>query len=130
VIVPRIEGDLAQALLAAAEGDLGEVALDVADRAAVTVVFAGAGYPESREVGSPIEGVEEAEAAGALVFHAGTAMRDGRLVTSGGRILNVTGTGDTLEEARARAYEACALISFPGARYRHDIAEKAVNVVR
>jgi len=127
-IMPRIEGDLAEALAAAATGDLGEVALGVADTAAVTVVLAAAGYPESRDAGSPIEGVEAAEAEGALVFHAGTAVRDGQLATSGGRILNVTGVGDTLEEARTRAYEACERISFPGARFRRDIAAKAVNV--
>jgi phosphoribosylamine--glycine ligase len=127
-IVPRIEGDLAQALLAAANGDLAEVGLDVADSAAVTVVLAAAGYPETRDAGSPIEGVEEAEAEGALVFHAGTAVRDGQLVTSGGRILNVTARGDTFDDARSKAYEACERISFQGARYRRDIAAKAVNV--
>ena len=128
-ILPRIEGDLAEALAAAAAGDLGEVELGVSNMATVTVALAAGGYPESRDAGSPIEGVEAAEADGALVFHAGTASRDGRLVTSGGRILNVTGIGKTLEEARARAYEACARISFSGARYRRDIAAKAVNVV-
>ena len=127
-IMPRIEGDLAQALSAAATGDLGEVELGAAETAAVTVAIAAEGYPESRDAGSPIEGIESAEAEGALVFHAGTAMRDGQLITSGGRILNVTGVGDTLEEARARAYEACERISFRGARYRRDIAAKAVNV--
>ena len=127
-IVPRIEGDLAQALLAAANGDLGEVELAAADTAAVTVVLAAEGYPEGRDAGSPIDGVEDAEAEGALVFHAGTAVRDGQLVTSGGRILNVTGHGDTLDDARAKAYEACERISFQGARYRRDIAAKAVNV--
>jgi phosphoribosylamine---glycine ligase len=127
-ILPRIEGDLAQALLAAANGDLGEIELGVADSAAVTVVLAGGGYPQARDAGTPIEGVDEAEAEGALVFHAGTAVRDGRLVTSGGRILNVTGRGDKLEEARAAAYEACERISFQDARYRRDIAAKAVNV--
>jgi phosphoribosylamine--glycine ligase len=127
-IVPRIEGDLAQALLAAANGDLAEINLAAADTAAVTVVLAAEGYPEARDAGSPIDGVEDAEAEGALVFHAGTAVRDGQLVTSGGRILNVTGHGDTLEDARAKAYEACERISFHGARYRRDIAAKAVNV--
>ncbi len=128
VILPRLEGDLVQALAAAAAGDLSEVELGSADAAAVTVVLAAEGYPESRDAGSPIEGIEAAEAEGALVFHAGTAARDGRLVTSGGRILTVTGLGESLEEARARAYDACERISFPGARYRHDIAAKAVNV--
>jgi phosphoribosylamine--glycine ligase len=127
-IIPRIEGDLAEALLAAATGDLGEVELTAAETAAVTVVLAAERYPEGRDAGSAIEGVERAEADGALVFHAGTAIRDGQLATSGGRILNVTGIGDTLEEARARAYTACERISFPGARYRSDIAAKAVNI--
>jgi phosphoribosylamine--glycine ligase len=127
-ILPRIEGDLADVLLAAATGDLGEVELEVAERAAVTVAIAAEGYPASRDMGSPIEGIEAAEADGALVFHAGTASRDGQLVTSGGRILNVTGVGPTIEEARASAYDACERISFQGARYRRDIAAKAVNV--
>jgi phosphoribosylamine---glycine ligase len=127
-ILPRVEGDLAEALAAAASGDLGEVELAVMDAAAVTVALAAEHYPEGRDAGSPISGVEGAEELGALVFHAGTAMRDGQLVTSGGRILNVTGIGDTLEEARARAYEACERISFRGARFRRDIADKAVNV--
>jgi phosphoribosylamine---glycine ligase len=129
-IVPRIEGDLAEALLAAARGDLTERELRVADTAAVTVALTAPGYPETRDVGSPIGGIEDAEAEGALVFHAGTAVHDGQLVTSGGRILNVTGQGDTLEAARASAYEACERISFEGARYRRDIATKAVNVAR
>jgi phosphoribosylamine---glycine ligase len=128
VILPRVEGDLAEALAAAAAGDLGEVELGVAETAAVTVALAAEHYPEGRDAGSPISGVEDAEELGALVFHAGTAMRDGQLVTSGGRILNVTGLGDTLEEARGRAYEACERISFPGARFRRDIAANGVNV--
>ena len=127
-ILPRIDGDLAQALRAAANGDLSEIELDVAETASITVALAAAGYPAERDVGTPIEGIEDAEAQGALVFHAGTAVRVGQLVTSGGRILNVTGLGDTLEEARARAYEACERVSFEGARYRRDIAAKAVNV--
>jgi phosphoribosylamine--glycine ligase len=127
-IMPRLDGDLAEALAAAAGGDLSEVELGIGDTAAVTVVLAAEGYPNARDAGSPIGGIEEAEDGGALVFHAGTAARDGQLVTSGGRILNVTGTGNTLEEARAHAYDACERISFTGARYRRDIAGKAVNV--
>ncbi len=114
--------------MAAAQGDLSETELAVSDRAAVTVAVAAENYPESSDSGTPIEGVEAAEAGGAIVFHAGTAVRDGRLVTNGGRILNVTATADTLEDARARAYAACELISFDGARYRRDIAEGAVRV--
>jgi phosphoribosylamine--glycine ligase len=128
VILPRVEGDLAEALAAAAAGDLGEVELEVGSTAAVTVALAAERYPEARDAGSPITGVETAEENGAVVFHAGTAVRDGQLVTAGGRILNVTGLGDTLEEARSRAYDACEWISFPGVRFRRDIAAKAVNV--
>jgi phosphoribosylamine--glycine ligase len=94
----------------------------------VTVVLAAGRYPEQGDVGTPIEGIEDAEAAGALVFHAGTAVRDGQVVTNGGRILNVTGVGETLDEARSRAYAACERISFPGCRYRRDIAPGTVNV--
>ena len=121
-VVPRIDGDLLAALTAAAAGDLGGVTLGTAAQAAVTIVVAAGGYPETGDTGSAIAGIEQAEALGALVFQAGTAHRDGALVTSGGRILNVTGVGDDLEQARALAYEGAAAISFAGARYRRDIA--------
>jgi len=121
-ILPRIDGDLLGALAAAAAGDLGDVALGTSAQAAVTVVVAAGNYPEAGDTGSPITGIEQAEALGAVVFQAGTAHRDGALVTSGGRILNVTGVGNDLEQARALAYEGAAAISFRGARYRRDIA--------
>jgi phosphoribosylamine---glycine ligase len=121
-ILPRIDGDLLAALAAAAAGDLGGVELKTSAQAAVTVVVAAGNYPEAGDTGSPIRGIEQAEALGALVFQAGTAHRDGALVTSGGRILNVTGVGNDLEQARALAYEGAAAISFAGARYRRDIA--------
>ena len=79
-------------------------------------------YPLQGDSGTPIEGIEDAEASGALVFHAGTALRDGRLVTNGGRILNVTALGADLADARERAYAAVEKISFAGMRYRTDIA--------
>jgi phosphoribosylamine--glycine ligase len=129
-VLPRLEGDFLAALTAAAEGDLAETELTASDSAAVTVVLASADYPERGDGGTPIEGVEAAEAEGALVFHAGTAVRDGQLVTNGGRILNVTAVGDSLEEARSRAYAACEHISFAGSRYRRDIALGEVNVAR
>ncbi|HEY1369924.1 MAG TPA: phosphoribosylamine--glycine ligase [Gaiellaceae bacterium] len=121
-ILPRLDGDLLAALWGAATGDLGGVLLEATDTAAVTVVLAAADYPARGDSGSPIEGVEEAEAAGALVFHAGTALQAGSLVTNGGRILNVTGLGDTIAEAREHAYAAARLIDFAGVRYRTDIA--------
>ena len=130
-VVPRIDGDLLAALTAAAAGDLGGVTLGTAAQAAVTIVVAAGGYPETGDTGSAIAGIEQAEALGALVFQAGTAHRDGALVTSGGRILNVTGLGDDLEQARALAYEGAAAISFAGARYRRDIAAvEASNALR
>jgi phosphoribosylamine--glycine ligase len=121
-ILPLVAGDLLTALAAAAAGDLGGVTLEAAAQAAVTVVLAAGGYPETGDTGSPITGIEEAEARGAHVFQAGTARRDGTLVTSGGRILNVTGVGNDLEQARTLAYEGAAAISFAGARYRRDVA--------
>jgi phosphoribosylamine--glycine ligase len=121
-ILPRLEGDFLGALAAAAGGDLEGVELTASDNAAVTVVLAGAQYPESSDSGSAIEGIEDAQAAGALVFHAGTALYGARLVTNGGRILGVTGTGTTIGEARDRAYAGCERITFAGAQYRADIA--------
>jgi phosphoribosylamine--glycine ligase len=93
----------------------------------VTVVLAAGDYPAGSDSGTPIDGVEQAEAAGALVFHAGTALRDGRLVTNGGRILGVTGVGATLAEARDLAYAGCDSIRFAGARFRRDIALAAAG---
>jgi len=121
-LLPRLEGDLLELLLAAAHGDLSSAGADVADSAAVTIVIAAGEYPAAGDVGTPIGGIADAEAAGALVFHAGTAVRGGRIVTNGGRILNVTAVGPSVSEARERAYEACDLLSFPGMRFRRDIA--------
>jgi phosphoribosylamine--glycine ligase len=129
VILPRVEGDLLAALAAAAAGDLRGVTLATGPQAAVTVVIAAGGYPEAGDAGSPIAGIPDAEALGAIVFQAGTARRNGTLVTSGGRILNVTGVGDDLDQARALAYEGAAAISFAGARYRTDIAHQETTRV-
>ena len=122
VILPRLEGDLLGALWGCAIGDVRRYEVEVADVAAVTVVVAAGEYPAARDVGSPISGLEAARETGALIFHAGTALNGNRLVTNGGRILNVTATGDTVADARDRAYAACEQISFPGMRYRRDIA--------
>jgi phosphoribosylamine--glycine ligase len=125
VLMPRLEGDLLPALAAASRGDLAAEDVKVSDSAAVTIVLAAGSYPAGGDVGSPIDGIEAAEDVGALVFHAGTALKGDRLVTNGGRILNVTATGDSVADARERAYAACELISFPGMRYRRDIAAVA-----
>ena len=128
VVLPRLEGDLVAALRAAADGRVADADMRAADTAAVTVVVASAGYPDDPRVDLPIEGVADAEASGALVFHAGTARREGRLVSAGGRVLNVTGTGASIEEARERAYAGAALIDVPGAQLRRDIAAAHVHV--
>ncbi len=125
VIVPRFRSDLGELLLACVEGNLSDYRVRWSPDSCVTVVLASRGYPGAYETGVQVGGLAEAEKVdGALVFHAGTAERRGRVVTSGGRVLAVSGLGSTLAEARARAYEACSLISFDGMHYRKDIAEK------
>ena len=127
-ILPLLEGDIVSALAATARGDLTGVKLSATEGvAAVTVVLAAGDYPARSDHGSTIEGLAQAEDTGALLFHAGTALHGGRLVTNGGRILDVTATGLSLAEARERAYAACELIAFPGVRYRRDIASAAVT---
>jgi phosphoribosylamine--glycine ligase len=128
-LVPLLDDSLLDALAACAAGDAGNIDVPSADEAAVTVVLAAGSYPESGDRGTPIAGVDEAEAAGALVFHAGTAMHADELVTNGGRILGVTSTGPSVAAARERAYEAASHISFAGARYRTDIAREAAALV-
>jgi phosphoribosylamine--glycine ligase len=115
-LLPRLESDL----LALLAGE--SVELRVSPRAAVTVVVAGDGYPARSDSGTPIEGIAEAEATGARVLHAGTALQDGQLVTNGGRILNVVALGDTVADARAAAYDAADRIHFAGMQLRRDIA--------
>jgi len=116
-LLPRLESDL----LALLAGESRE--LHVSPRAAVTVVIAGDGYPARSDSGTPIEGIADAEATGALVLHAGTALHDGQLVTNGGRILNVVALGDTVADARAAAYAASDRIHFAGMQFRRDIAD-------
>ncbi len=126
VLMPLVQGDLLELLAAAAHGRLGDASVALSDDAAVTVVLAAPDYPaRSDYAGAAIAGVEDAEATGALVFHGGTAVRDGTLVTNGGRILSVTGMGSTQAEARAHAYAAAGRISFEGVRFRRDVAEQA-----
>ena len=125
-ILPLVEGDLLGALWGAATGEL-DANLSIGEGAAVTVVLASGEYPERGDTGIPIDGIEAAEAAGALVFHAGTARHDGRLVTSGGRILGVTGIAGDLGAARAAAYEAADRIEFAGMQFRRDIALAAAE---
>ena len=127
VVLPRMTTDLAELLAAAAAGDLTRAPTPAfAPDACVTVVLASEGYPVAPRTGDVISGIAAAEAAGATVFCAGVAAGpDGTLVTAGGRVLAVTATGPDVAAARAHAYSAAGLISWPGAHHRTDIAEEA-----
>jgi phosphoribosylamine--glycine ligase len=128
-VLPRLRSDLAGLFLAAREpGGLAGTAAEFEDNWAVTVVLASAGYPESSSKGDLIHGLAEA-AEIAEVTHAGTAERDGEIVTAGGRVLNVTGLGASPAEARDRAYDAAGRIAFEGMQVRTDIAARAVERV-
>src|SRR5690606_1206083 len=127
VVLPRLDGDLAELLAEAAAGHLRTEPRFV-DDACVTVVLAAEGYPAPPRTGDVITGVPEAERAGATVCCAGGAIDDaGRLVTAGGRVLDVTATGATIAEARDRAYDAAGHISWPGVHHRSDIAQEAAK---
>lgn len=125
-ILPRIDSDLLDALDSCADRTLAEYRLVAAPDACVTVVLASGGYPGDYDTGVEIAGIGEADARDDVaVFHAGTALRDGRVVTAGGRVLAVSALGSDLADARRRAYEAASLISFDGAHHRTDIAKEA-----
>ncbi len=127
-VLPRLRSDLVELCLAAREpGGLAGVKAEFCPEWAVTVVLASAGYPQSSSKGDLISGLAEAQAAGAEVVHAGTAMRDGNFVTNGGRVLGVTALGDDPAAARERAYDAAQKINFDGRQLRGDIAQRAVD---
>lgn len=129
VVLPRLQGDLVDIMLAVAEGRPEDIELSWSDKWAVSVVLASGGYPGSYEKGKVILGVSEAENLDdVIVFHAGTALNnDGELITAGGRVLNVVALGDSFEEARNRAYEACNLIKFEDMQFRSDIGKRALQ---
>lgn len=126
-VLPRIEGDLLPALLACANGSgLTQDMLRWRRDACVCVVMAAGGYPGKYAKGDPITGLEAADSVGgATVFHAGTALAGGKVVTAGGRVLGVTALGSGMAQAVARAYEAVGLVKFSGAHFRKDIAHRA-----
>jgi phosphoribosylamine--glycine ligase len=127
-ILPRLLSDLGESMLACVEGNLGVYQLRWTSRSCVTVVLASGGYPGAHRTGVVVDGLEEAARLDdVLVFHGGTARRDGRVVTAGGRVFSVTALGKDLAEARSRAYEACSRISFEGMQYRTDIALEAAG---
>jgi phosphoribosylamine--glycine ligase len=128
VLMAVLDGDLAEALTAAARGELRPELLEVSNDHAVCIVLAAGGYPETPRSGDVISGLAAAAAVpGVQVFHAGTSLRDGQVVTSGGRVLGVTARGATLREAHARAYQAAEAIEFEGRQFRRDIAGRALG---
>ena len=125
VYMRLLDGDLYEILTACAEGRLNPAMVKWQPGFAVTVVLASGGYPGDYAKGLPITGIDEAEKLDDIVvFHAGTAVKDGQLVTAGGRVLNVTATGATLKQALDKAYEAVKLIHFDGVHYRTDIGRR------
>jgi phosphoribosylamine--glycine ligase len=126
-LMMSMKSDIVPIMLATVEEKLGEVQLESDPRPSVCVVMASGGYPGAYETGYEITGIADAEATGAKVFHAGTSMKDGKLVTAGGRVLGVTAQGKDLREAQANAYAAVKKISFKAAHYRNDIGNKALG---
>ena len=120
-VLMRMDSDLVDIMEACIDGKLADCDIKWKDEAAVTVVLASGGYPGPYEKGLEITGIEDVE--GCEVFHAGTALKDGRLVTAGGRVLCVSALGDDREAARAKVYSQVDKIKFDGARYRTDIAK-------
>lgn len=127
VVLPLLDSDLVAIMCACADGTLADVPIRWKDDAAVCVVLASGGYPGHYDKGQEIHGLADAEAMGALVFHAGTAMKDGKLVTNGGRVLGVVGRGTDISSAVDSAYAAATKISFKDAYYRKDIAHRALE---
>lgn len=123
VLMPLLESDLVELALATIGGKLQETPMRFSPRAAVCIVLASGGYPHEYRTGLPIEGLKAAsQLLDVLIFHAGTRAENGRIVTAGGRVLNIVGLGDTLSEARDNAYRAVQQIHFEGMHYRTDIA--------
>ena len=127
VVLPLLDSDLVAIMCACADGTLADVPIRWKDGAAVCVVLASGGYPGHYDKGQDIHGLADAEAMGALVFHAGTAMKAGKLVTNGGRVLGVVGRGADISSAVDAAYAAATKISFKDAYYRKDIAHRALE---
>jgi phosphoribosylamine--glycine ligase len=127
-VLPRLEADLGELLLACAEGRLDRAVVAWTPEACVTVILASGGYPGEHRIGLPIEGLDRAgNLDKTTLFHAGTARRDGTVVTAGGRVLGVSALGEDLAGARDRAYRAVSMVTFEGMHHRTDIAEEATS---
>jgi phosphoribosylamine--glycine ligase len=127
-LLARLKSDIVPVLLACARGDLSDVELEWHDKAAVCVVMASGGYPGGYAKGQVINGLDAAaDIEDLVVFHAGTARQNDDIVTAGGRVLGVTGLGNTVAEAIERAYQGVKTISWKDVHYRNDIGQKALN---
>ena len=120
-VLPLLESDLLEVMLACATGSLGDVAVEWSESACTTVVMSSAGYPTASSAPAPITGIEDAQLEGCIVFHAGTDLIDGVTHATGGRVLGVTALGSTRAEATERAYAGVDTIAFEGSHYRRDI---------
>jgi phosphoribosylamine--glycine ligase len=130
VVLPLLDGDLAEIMMSVATGELDPSSVGATDQSAACVVMASGGYPGAYKKGRPIHGLKAADAMeGVVVFHAGTADSGGATVTAGGRVLGVTGVGPTLPDALDRAYAGVGAISFDDAHHRTDIAHRALEKV-
>jgi phosphoribosylamine--glycine ligase len=130
-ILMRLKSDLLHVLLAVCDGTLDQISLEWDPRPAICVVMASGGYPGDYQKGMKITGLHQAQQLeDVVVFHAGTKEDNGNIVTNGGRVLGVTALGESISNAKARAYEAVDVIKFEGAYYRKDIADKAFNRVK
>ncbi len=128
VVLPLLKSDLVELMIACADGTLDQKTVEWSDESAVCVILASGGYPKSYKKGFEIDGLNKAKALGALIFHAGTALRDGKLITSGGRVLGVVTLDQNLRAAVDKNYKAVGVISFEGMHFRHDIAARALKV--
>jgi phosphoribosylamine--glycine ligase len=124
VVLPRLKTDLVDIFNAVIDGELDKITFEWADEQCVCVVMASGGYPQKYQSGYEISGIDDAENDGAVVFHAGTALKDGKIVTAGGRVLGVTAVGKDIASAREKAYNAVKKINFTDAHYRTDIGIK------
>ncbi len=130
VVLPRLKTDIMDIFEAINKGTLSELDIEWSDEACACVIMASGGYPKSYPKGIEITGLDNGQLDGVTVYHAGTALKDSKLVTAGGRVLGVTALGNTLEEALKKSYDAVSKINFENAHYRKDIGQRALNAIK
>lgn len=130
VVLPRLKTDIMDIFEAINKGTLSELDIEWSDEACACVIMASGGYPKSYPKGIEITGLDNGQLDGVTVYHAGTAIKDSKLVTAGGRVLGVTALGNTLEEALKKSYDAVSKINFENAHYRKDIGQRALNAIK